>query len=344
MRIAYITGKYPSPSETFIEREIVGMRKHSHEIEVFSIVEEKGQLPLALASGMIARRWSEQFKQKSFDLIVAHFGNFTSTIAMRAAGNIPLIISLHARDIYVEADQLELKAEKAKHIVTCTQENKVYLDQLLPVYKEKISLIYHGLPNKWFTQNQPSRESAGILKLLAVGRFVEKKGFQLLPTVMKILAEKDCTISLKIIGNGPMLAKLQSDFKGIPDVIISPWMDENELIEEYYYADIFLCPSVITPDNDRDGLPNVVIEAMACGLPIIGSNMSGIPEAVTDGVNGYLTTPNSPEEIANAIMKLSNNTKREAMSENSIAIAHEKFSADKWYSKLNEIFHAAINS
>ncbi len=343
MRIAYITGKYPAPSETFIEREIVGMRKHSHEIEVFSVIEEKGQLPLALASGMIARRWSEQFKQKSFDLIVAHFGNITSTIAMRAAGNIPLIISMHARDIYVEPDQIEIKAEKAKYIITCTQENKLYLDQLLPEFTEKISLIYHGLPNKWFTQNHKQKEHSGILKLLAVGRLVEKKGFQLLPAVMKILADKDITTSLKIIGNGPLLTKLQSDFKGLPDVVISPWLDENELIEEYQNSDIFLSPSIITPDNDRDGLPNVIVEAMACGLPIIGSNMSGIPEAVIDGVNGYLTTPNSPEDIAKAILKLSNNTKRESMGENSIAIAHEKFAAEKWYGKLNELFHSAVS-
>jgi glycosyltransferase involved in cell wall biosynthesis len=82
---------------------------------------------------------------------------------------------------------------------------------------------------------------------------------------------------------------------------------------------------------------------MACGLPIIGSNMSGIPEAVIDGVNGYLTTPNSPEDIAKAILKLSNNTKRESMGENSIAIAHEKFAAEKWYGKLNELFHSAVS-
>ncbi len=342
MRIAYITGKYPNPSETFIEREIVGLRRHSHEIEVFSINEEKGQIPLALASGLIVRRWSEEFKRKSFDLIVAHFGNITSTIAMRAAGSIPLIISLHARDIYTEPDQLEIKAEKAKFLITCTQENKFYLDQILPDYTDKISLVYHGLPGKWLTQPHHAKDNTGILRLLSVGRLVEKKGFQLLPAVMKILAEKDCTVSLTIVGDGPMKAKLQADFKGIQDVTFCPWLNETALITEYHKADIFLCPSIITPDNDRDGLPNVILEAMACGLPVIGSNISGIPEAIIDGVNGYLTTPDSPEEIANSILKLSGNAKRETMSENSIAIAKEKFNAEKWYSKLNELFHAAI--
>jgi len=361
MRLAYIVGTYPQPSETFIAREVEGLRARGHEVHLFSLFtpeegEAKGVVyawPGELERGfrhyfprvavrMLAWEWKKRFARLHCDAVVAHFGSLPSTIALEAAKRLPLFISLHARDIYVEAERLEEKLARATGIVTCTQANVDYLRTRFPEYAEKIHLVYHGLPESWLSIPVPERSRAAgePLHLLAAGRLVEKKGFRFLLEACARLHTDGFPFNVSILGDGPQLDELirlrkELDLREV--LALEGWMQEQELLAGYAWADVFCCPSVIAADGDIDGLPNVVVEAMASGLPIIGSRLSGIPEAVEDGDSGLLVPPADPAALAIAISCCADPDLRVRMGARAHTRACECFRAEHWLSRLETI-------
>ena len=158
MHLAYVLGTYPQPSETFIAREVAGLRARGHRVELFSLfapaagpaqgvgygwantparVLRKLAEPAALRA--LARRWGEDFHRLGCEVVMAHFGSQPSTVALQAAGALPLVLSLHARDLYVEAEGLEEKVRRAAAVVTCTQANAAYLREHFPDETERFT-------------------------------------------------------------------------------------------------------------------------------------------------------------------------------------------------------------
>jgi glycosyltransferase involved in cell wall biosynthesis len=120
-------------------------------------------------------------------------------------------------------------------------------------------------------------------------------------------------------------------------------MEQTMLFEEYKHAAVFCLPCRVLDNGDRDGLPNVLVEAMACGLPVIATAVSGIPEIIKDGLNGTLIPPNDPEALANAIQQVNSN----AMLARRLGLAgkqtvQEKFDGERTAAELAALFRAAI--
>jgi glycosyltransferase involved in cell wall biosynthesis len=360
LRLAYIVGAFPLPSETFIAREIAGLRARGHQVSVFSLfapasgmedgiayawastaARARHKLAPALALRELASRW--HITRHDFDIAIAQFVSFPATAALQVVdGDVPLLISAHARDLYVEAGALEDKLARAAALVTCTRANVAYLGAHYPHFAHKIHLIYHGLPADWLTLPIPSRTRASgePLHILAAGRFVEKKGFA---TLLAACARLHFPYTLLLVGEGTLRAALlrQRDQLGLRAVVSLPgWLNETALRAAYAAADLCCCPSCIAADGDRDGLPNVLLEAQSTGLPAIGANISAIPEAIIDNETGFLMPAADPIALAAAITRLADPALRNMLGARAAVFVRERFSQDNWLSKLEALLYA----
>lgn len=368
MRLAYILGTYPQPSETFIAREIAGMQARGHAVDIFSLYAPSHgpvadvhygwataharlhqRVAPAHASVQLARRWQRLLAAGGYDLVVAHFGSRPSSIALQAAGDLPLVISLHARDIYVEAECLEEKLTRAWAVATCTQANVDYLREQFPSCAEKIHLIYHGLPRPWLEASilDRPRSEGEALRILAVGRLVAKKGFAVLLDACARLHREGHRFHLRIVGDGPLSDALQQQCERLglrETVALVGWAGDDGVREAYHWADLLCCPSVIANDGDRDGLPNVLVEAMATGLPVIGSRLSGIPEAVEDGRSGLLVPAGDADALAQAIIRLRDPAQRTVMGTNAAHLVHRRFDGERWLDAFSALLADAARA
>jgi len=350
MHIAYVVGIYPQPSETFIAREMEGLRARGHCIDVYSVfVPESGRAAevtygwtpasyLLLgklfphrARRALGARWGRLFRARGYDAVVAHFGSIPSTVALYAAGTeIPLFISLHARDIYASGEAMAAKLAQARRVLTCTRANQAYLLEHFPQAADRLTLLYHGLPAVWMDAPPTPRlrASSEPLRILAVGRFVPKKGFDILLAALGCLQQRGVPFSARIVGDGRRRTRLERQCRtlGLQHAVQWPgWQPEAALRDSYAWADIFCCPSVIAPDGDRDGLPNVLVEAMSTGLPAVGSELSGIPEAIEHEVSGLLVPPGRADLLADALARVADPALRARLGARADALVRERF-------------------
>ncbi len=236
----------------------------------------------------------------------AHFLHTPASVA-RYAGlitGLPWSCSAHAKDIWT-SPQWE-KAEKLADcdwMVTCTAANRDHLAGLAP--PGRVELAYHGLDLERFPRVEKPRHDGPVI-ILSVGRAVEKKGYDDLLTALAALPG-DLDWRFIHIGGGPLCGNLQSQARaaGLDGRI--EWLGARAfdvVIDHYRAADLFVLPCRIAADGDRDGLPNVLMEAMSCGLAVLSTRVSGIPELIDDGVNGRLTPPGDAPALCAALGEL----------------------------------------
>jgi glycosyltransferase involved in cell wall biosynthesis len=178
--------------------------------------------------------------------------------------------------------------------------------------RANVRCIYHGLNAEFcdlLARPIARPESHERLRALGVGRLVPKKGFDVLVKACAILRQRGFNCETVIVGeHGEQEAELRSQIEtlGLRDQVrFTGPMEQARLYSEYQNADVFCLPCRVLENGDRDGLPNVLMEAMACGLPVITTPVSGIPEIIKDGHNGTLIAPNDAEALADAIQRIS---------------------------------------
>lgn len=233
-----------------------------------------------------------------------HFVNEPADLALLSAqmGGVPFSLSAHAKDIYrSEPAALRRKLDAAQFTVTCTEFNCRALRALAP--QRPVLRMYHGIDGSAF---HPSRRAAPALvpRLLSVGRLVPKKGLDVLLQACTLLAARGQSFSLEIVGYGSELAPLQAlaDTLGLQgQVRFAGALTREHVIDRYARASVYVQPSRVAADGDRDGIPNVLLEAMAMGLPAVATQVSGIPEVLQHRVNGLLVPPDDPAALADAI-------------------------------------------
>lgn len=242
----------------------------------------------------------------------AHFAHTPASVTRYAAALLdrPYTISAHAKDIWTSPDwDLAEKLRDAAWTVTCTRTGRDFLQGLAP--GASVHLCYHGIDLARFpARNGPRPPRNGTdrsepVQVLSVGRAVPKKGFDILLDALAALPA-DLHWRLAHVGGGPELAalKAKAEHLGIADRV--RWLgalSQTEVLAQYGAADIFVLASRQTADGDRDGLPNVIVEAASQGLACIGSDLSGIPEMITDGVTGLLVRPDDSAALAQALAR-----------------------------------------
>jgi glycosyltransferase involved in cell wall biosynthesis len=223
----------------------------------------------------------------------------------------PFSISAHAKDIYL-ADPADLrrKLHAARFTVTCTEFNRHTLLDIAP--QARVHRMYHGVDHALF-HPKPRPQTHAVPLILSVGRLREKKGLDILIEACSLLAKQGQDFVCEIVGYGEERARLQEQIKRLDledRVHLVGKLAREDVINRYERAAVYVQPSRIAVDGDRDGIPNVLLEAMAMGLPVVASNVSGIPELVSDGRNGLLVEPDQPDALARAITRLLTNQTR----------------------------------
>ncbi len=250
-----------------------------------------------------------QMKQDGVAHLHAHFISRSADIAQLASrlAGVPFSISAHAKDIYLsDAADLRRKLNAAQFTVTCTATNRDVLAEIAP--EAEVRLMYHGIDRGIF---HPSRRIAADANepplILAVGRLRAKKGLDTLIDACRLLHERGQRVRCEIVGYGEEHDALAQRIENAGlgrHVRLAGKLAREQVIERYARAAVFVQPSRIGADGDRDGIPNVLLEAMAMALPVVASRVSGIPELVRDGVNGLLVEADAPLALAEAIERV----------------------------------------
>jgi glycosyltransferase involved in cell wall biosynthesis len=247
--------------------------------------------------------------------LYAHFLHTPASVARYAAMMCGLSwsVSAHAKDIWTTPDwEKREKLLDAAWAVTCTRAGCGHLAALAP---GKVELVYHGIDAARFPPRDGARaprdgsaENDPIV-ILSVGRAVPKKGYDDLLTALAMLP-RSLHWRFVHIGGGPLLAPLkrQAERSGLSDRIVWCGAQAEDVVRAAYReADLFALASRIGDDGDRDGLPNVLLEALSQSCPVVATAVSAIPELVVDGVTGSLTPPGDHAALAAAIELLARN-------------------------------------
>lgn len=255
-------------------------------------------------------------REPELEFLYAHFLHTPASVTRYAAAMlaVPFAVSAHAKDIWTTPDwEKREKILDASWLTTCTAHGAEHLRDLVgdAVATAKIHLNYHGLDLERFAPRRSGRpDSAAAAKapimLASVGRLVEKKGYGDLLAALALLPP-ELPWRLTHIGGGPLAGSLaaQAERLGIAGNI--DWrgrQPQSEVQEVLRHADIFVLASKIAGDGDRDGLPNVLMEAQSQSVPCIATAVSAIPELIEDGATGRLVAPGDPPALAAAIAEL----------------------------------------
>jgi glycosyltransferase involved in cell wall biosynthesis len=221
---------------------------------------------------------------------------------------LPFSFTAHAKDIYTsDPRQLREKIERAQFVVTCTQYNQKFLRQIAPHTNTPIDCVYHGIDLTLFGDSHSRHTPAAPFKLLSVARMAPKKGLPSVYQALKHLRDRGIDVRHTLIGDGEDRADIiswikQLGLEGVTQLLGT--QPHDVVLRHYREADVFVLGCRVAPNGDRDGIPNVFMESMAMGVPIVATRLSGIPELIQDGHSGLLVPPEAPRQMAQAIHRL----------------------------------------
>lgn len=231
-------------------------------------------------------------------------------LAVSTATGRTFSIGAHARDIFVERGDVTLKVSRAKFVVVCTQQGLQQLKaQVSPRDHAKLVLNYHGVEVNGSWSRRPADASEFGLDpvVVAVGRLVPKKGFSDLLKAFAGVIRCQPRCKLVLVGNGPereCLCRLIQQMSLEGSVQLLPWQEAGRTRQLIMQATVLAAPSVIADDGDRDGIPNVILEAFAVGTPVVATGLPGMAEAIENGSNGVLTAPGDVPAMGSALRRL----------------------------------------
>jgi glycosyltransferase involved in cell wall biosynthesis len=235
-----------------------------------------------------------------------HFAHKPATIGRMAArlAGVPYALSCHAKDIWLTPpDELAAKVRGAEVVLVCTADGKEELERHA-AGATPVQLAYHGID----VNVVPVRRAAtGPPRILSVGRLVDKKGHDLLIRAAALLRDRDVSFTLRIAGDGIEWARLQRlvhELDLSAQVTFLGPLSSREVEAEYESATVFGLACRHGANGDRDGLPNVVLEAMARELPVVSTTQGAAAEAVDHPRTGLLVAPEDPEALASSFEKL----------------------------------------
>jgi glycosyltransferase involved in cell wall biosynthesis len=244
----------------------------------------------------------------------AHFLHTPASVTRYAAliRGLPWSVSAHAKDIWTTPEwEKREKLAAADWAVTCTASGHDHL-AALATRPNSVALCYHGIaldrfpPASLRQQDNDGSDPARPVTLLSVGRAVAKKGYDDLLAALALLP-RELHWRFVHIGGGALAGKLKEEASrhGLADRI--EWRGarpQPEVLAAYHEADLFVLAAKIAPDGDRDGLPNVLMEAQSQSLACVATDISGVPELIGNGVTGLLVPPADPRALAAALTRL----------------------------------------
>jgi glycosyltransferase involved in cell wall biosynthesis len=247
-----------------------------------------------------------RLQKMGIDHVHAHFAGMAARTAFWINKLFPITFSFtaHANDIF-SPKQFEIGLDKlvdtARAIITETDYAARFLRERFSYRADRIHRIYNGLDLADFARADFSSRPPLII---AVGRLIPKKGFGDLIHACAMLVERGKSFRCEIFGEGPLKNELHTQIVELRlqnNVVLTGAKPQTELRRQLASANVFVLPSIIDPDGGMDNLPTVIMEAMATGLPVVSTNIGGIPEMVIENETGFLVQPGDTSAMANAI-------------------------------------------
>lgn len=298
---------------------------------------------------VLARRW----QGKNIRHIHAQWAHTATTIAMHAATLLGLGFSFtgHANDLFVHRVGLKGKLKRARFAVGISSWHKKLFEEI-GCRENRVPIVYCGIDSKRFAPKTEGTSTPatgdGPPLFVGVGRLVPKKGFDDLIRACAILKEKKMDFRCEIAGSGPEEKALREQVKSAglaKEVHITgkPVLQE-ELPDLLRRSRASVLPCVKDNEGDMDGLPQVLIESMACGVPVISTVLVGIPDLVRNGLDGILVPTRNVEELAKAMMLLGKSPElAHQMGQYGRVRAQAYFDRSQYLGRLTTLFQEALN-
>jgi len=257
---------------------------------------------LVLALGL-----ASEVRLRRVEHLHAHFAKLPARVARLTSGltGVGFSFTAHARDIFhesVDPDDLARNLHCADSVVTVSEFNRRHLASIEPV--TPIYTVQNGLGLDGLSYRDPHDRAP---RLIAVGRLVEKKGFADLVEAAGLLRDRGVDFDAELIGDGPLEESLrqQIEQRGLGDRLrlVGP-RPQAEVIRAVQESACLVAPCVVAADGDRDGLPTVLVEALALGTPAVSTPVTGIPELIRNEETGLLVPEHSPDALADALERL----------------------------------------
>lgn len=302
-----------------------------------------------LRGGWLAR----ELEREGIRHVHAHFAHGPAATAQFVSllSDVTFSFTAHAKDIYTTApDRVAERINEARFVVTCTGHNHAYLAGLVDASAApRIHRIYHGVDLQRFQPQDAAVDSASQPPLiLAVGRLVEKKGLTYLVQACALLRGRNVPFRCQLVGDGPLKGTLREQIaaaglEGHFELLGT--RAQEELIDIYRNATTVALPCVILDNGDRDGIPNVLVEAMAMGIPVVATRISGIPELIADEEDGLLVPPRDATALAEALARaLGDAELRERLGAQARRTVLDQFDLANNAARLESVFLRALAS
>lgn len=263
----------------------------------------------ALAHLFVACHWARGLRGERVSLIHSQWVHSCGTIGMYGAWLLgkPFSFTGHAADLFRDRVALVDKIRRADRIICISTFHRDFY-RSLGARDEQLQIVYCGIDVSHFSPANRAWNAEGRWRIRASGRLVEKKGFCHLVEACQILNALGVNFDCIIAGGGPLQDSLQSQIDALNLSgrvrLTGSDIKQEEIPAFMHGGDVYCLPCVWAPDNDVDGLPQMLMEAMACGLPAISTRLVGIPDLVIDDETGLLVEPNDARQLAAAILRL----------------------------------------
>lgn len=294
----------------------------------------------------------ELLKAEKPDLVHVYYGHkAVHYLEMLEAWGGPFVVSFHGVDVSKFLDQPDYVAKlktvfkKAALVMARSQSLLDRLEELgCPV--DKLRMNHTPIPLEHLRAEVRRPPEDGQWRLVQACRLIQKKGILTTLKALTIVKEKYPLVRYVLGGEGPLKPKIDEAVHklGLEDnVEMLGWLDQQQLLEQYRIAQMFLHPSQKTKEEDQEGIPNSMLEAMATGLPVVATVHGGIPEAVHSGEDGLLVPEKSPEQLAEAMLKLMGDASELArLSSNAAASVRANFGAEAQVAAMEDVYLSAI--
>jgi glycosyltransferase involved in cell wall biosynthesis len=290
-------------------------------------------------------------QEEDVELLHAHFAWLSGAAAWICSSllEVPFTVTVHAFDVYASTDLLPLVTSRAAHVIAISEYNLQHLVSRGLRQEGSVSVVHCGVDMHNFADCLPSVDGRrdGVVRILCVGSLNAKKGHDYLIRACRVLKERGLSFSCTIIGGGVREAKIRDEIAsyGVQEqVTLRGPCTQPEVIDALHEHDVFVLASVVAPNGDRDGIPVVLMEAGAAGLPVVSTHVSGIPELVRHGQTGWLVPPGDEHALADAIATLAGNPAlRRRLGRNARAVVEAEFNIEASASRLEQVLRYAAS-
>lgn len=295
-----------------------------------------------------ALRLAEEIENRGITHLHAHFATVATSVARLAAAitGITYSFTAHAKDIFhesVDPGDLQRKIDDAAAIITVSDFNRAYLRDQYRLREERLYRIYNGMDLSTLQYVVPARRPP---TLLGVGRLVEKKGFDVLIRACGLLHNRGVNFRCEILGSGEQEASLRGMVRELglaTRVLLAGPRPQAEVFAAVQGAAALAVPCIVGRDGNRDGLPTVILEAMALGTPVIATDVTGIPEVVRDGETGWIVASQDACALADALETcLADPAERMQRASRARTLIEQEFDSVETAARIRDVFRESI--